>query len=837
MSGPVLVIDAYGFVFRAYHVQPSLISPNGLDVGALYGFASMLIKILGEFKSDNVLVVFDGKGKNFRHAIYSEYKATRPPIDEALRLQLPLVRMVPTVLGVQTREVEGVEADDIIASIVHQLSAKGIESTIVSSDKDLMQLVGQYTSMYDPSKSKFINENEVREKFGVLPNRVRDVLALIGDKSDNIPGVPTIGPKTASELVNHFGSLHEVLDRVEEIPQDKRRETLKTHRDLAILSWDLVGLKYDIEVDVDNIAVSPPDVMQLSNFISEYGFKSLVGRIEKLHKITIVSDLYQTSKAEVEVEAKQVLIDSKLQGVLGIILQTDIITIFSPSGFSSHIKITDNIDLLVEVFCDDSVKKITINYKELLHYFISLTDISKFKVFEDLSLMHYAASAGKREKIDNTYFLESGRTLFTLYDDLKKLLYSNKALWLYYEIDMPLCYILHDMEHIGMIVNPKTLSSLSADFSALILNLEKEIYTLSGIEFNISSPKQLAEILFDHLKLPKPKMLSKSQTYSTDAETLEWLSESGYKIADYLLKWRQLSKLKNTYTDALLRQINEKTGRVHTTFIQNATATGRLSSNEPNLQNIPTRSAEGQKIREAFVAQEDCILVAADYSQIELRILSDLANITTMQEAFKQGLDIHSITASQVFGVDIKNITAELRRKAKAINFGIIYGISAFGLAKQLAVTKDQAAQYISAYFKQYPGIEFYMESCKSFAKEHGYISNLFGRKCFIPSINDKNYSLRNFAERAAINAPIQGSASDIVKIAMIRLFRILKSKNFKAKMLLQVHDELIFEVPSGEVSELLPIIRNVMENIIPLKSKLLVDIELGSNWSLMTKE
>lgn len=834
MTEPVIIIDAYGFVFRAYHVQPALTSPSGQDVGALYGFTSMLIKVLTDFKSSKIVVVFDSGGKNFRHEMYDQYKAHRPPIDDALKQQLPLVRIPPLALGLEIREQRGVEADDVIASMASKLAAQGVETIIISSDKDLMQLIGPHISMYDPIKAKFIRAPEVLEKFGVTPDKVRDVLALIGDKSDNIPGVPSIGPKTAAELIQHFGSLHELLGRLNEIPQAKRRDVLESNIDVAKLSWDLVGLKSDLDVDVENIKRNTPNALSLSNFISEYGFKSLAHRLERYYNISIVSDLYQ-SLHKVEDKAApfdEVLSDASAHGMLAVLMQSGILTIFAPSGLSSTM--TDNLQPVIAFFKDDAVKKITLDYKKILHYFSQHTDISDFIAFEDLSLMHYTVSAGQRFKIDNAYFLESGKSLFNLYYDYKALLYQHKAMEIYYDIDLPLCHILYDMEKTGIAVDAMKLSALSHEFAILLSKLEQEIYAVAGTEFNISSPKQLAEILFERLGLPKPKMLSKSQTFSTDADTLENLSGDGYAIADYLLRYRQLSKLKSTYTDALLKEIDTSTKRIHTSFIQTATSTGRLSSHEPNLQNIPTRTEEGQKIREAFIAPDGSVLVSADYSQIELRILSDLANISTMQEAFRNGVDIHIVTASQVFDMDIASVTPELRRQAKAINFGIIYGISAFGLAKQLNIPKDKAGQYIASYFKQYPGIEGYMQHIKEFARANGYVSNLFGRKCFIPTINDKNHALKNFAERAAINAPIQGTASDIAKLAMIHVPKALHKHGLHAKMLLQVHDELIFEVPEAEVDATSSLIKNVMEDVVTLQSGLIVDIHHGKNWAVI---
>ncbi|MES2214878.1 MAG: DNA polymerase I [Pseudomonadota bacterium] len=804
-TSPTLIIDGYGFVFRAYHVQPSLTSPNGLEIGALYGFTSMLIKILGDFKPSSIVVVFDYGSKNFRHTLYPDYKANRAPLDDALKSQFPLMRLAAKALGLKVIEQEGVEADDVIATIATKLSLEKRQSIIISSDKDLMQLIGDYTSMYDPMKGKYIKEAEVIEKFGVPPSKVRDALSLMGDKSDNIPGVPSIGPKTAAELVGQFGSLHNLLSNISDIKQEKRRNLMEEHKENALLSWELVGLRHDLEVDINHLEWSGPNREEFANYITEYGFKSLALRAEKLFntKVQSVEKLMSTD---------EILADIERSGMLDL-SSCDIL----PLEFIPYLD-------------DISVKKITPCLKSSLKALSLNTGTADLKAFEDLSLMHYAYSAGN-EQPEPDYWKEDA---ITKYIEQKSQLLKNQALSLYYDIDLPLCRLLHDMECNGILVDKKILQDMSLKFATEISVLESKIYELCGCEFNIGSPKQLGEVLFDKMQLPGGKTTGKTQNYSTNVGVLEYLSESGHEVAGYLLKWRELSKLKNTYTDKLPEQINQDTGRIHTTFIQNSTSTGRLSSHNPNLQNIPIRSSYGNEIRKAFIAKNGHLLISADYSQVELRILSHIANIIPMQEAFQRHEDIHKTTASHIFSIPENEITSEHRRKAKGINFGIIYGISAFGLSNQLGISRQEATEYIANYFIKYPGIQNYMTTTKDFASKHGYVCNIFGRKSYLPTIRSTNHAMRGFAERAAINAPIQASAADIAKMAMLRVSEMIQREKFQTKILLQVHDELIFEAPMEEIELVTPLIKFTMENAACLSTNLVVDVSTGSNWGAL---
>lgn len=834
MPTPTLIIDGYGFVFRAFHVQPPLTSPAGLSVGALYGFTSMLLKLLNDFKPANAVVVFDAPGKNFRHERYSEYKAHRPPTPEELRTQLPLVRLAAETLNFNIFEQSGVEADDIIASLATQLSKAGKKSVIISSDKDLMQLISDNVTFYDPMKAKYIKKEDVFEKFGVGPNKVQDVLALIGDKSDNIPGVPSIGPKTAAELINHFGSLHDLLSRTSEIPQEKRRQAIENNKDNALLSWDLLALKEDLVIDVSKISWTLPDRHRLINFIVEYGFKSLIPRAEKLFGMDLEPAHSAKGQQSFNLENNkktndidQIILSARDSGFLAIYLSSNEFLMAAKDNLIGSILLSDpEINKLFALLKDPSIKKLTVNLKAMLKT-IDPENIA-INSFEDLSLMHYATSAGISQPPHDFWLMPGINSFFSKYEELQAKLREHRAFSLYYDIDLPLTFLLHKMEKEGILIDKNVLSSMSSDFIVEISGLEQKIFKICECEFNIGSPKQLGEVLFEKLKLPGGKISSKAKTFSTGIEVLEHLSESGYEVADYLIRWRQLTKLQNTYIDALPKQINPTTGRVHTTFIQNTTSTGRLSSQEPNLQNIPIKTIDGAKIRKAFISKPGYMLISADYSQIELRILSSLAKIDTMQEAFRKNIDIHQATAKEIFKTDV---TPDLRRKAKAINFGIIYGISAFGLAKQLTITKPEAANYIASYFAEYPGIEKYMSETKAFAHANGYVENILGRKCFLPTINDSNFMNRSFAERAAINAPIQGSASDIAKLAMIESTKALASNNINSTMLLQIHDELIFEIAEEEVANAMKIIKQAMENVLKLDIPMVVDIKAAKNW------
>ena len=859
MNVPTILIDGYGFVFRAYHVQPPLTSPAGQPVGALFGMTSMLMKLITDFRPTKCAMVFDGGGKNHRHEIYPEYKAHRPPTPEDLRSQLPLIRDLATALGFPILEKPNTEADDIIATVAMKLAAKGEKVVIVSSDKDLMQLISDNVRMYDPLKGRYIDEDAVREKFGLGADKVRDCLALIGDSADNIPGAPGIGPKGAADLIGQFGDLDGLFAGSSSIKQDKRRSIIQENEAQIRLSWDLVGLKYDVEIENNGVLQwKRPDRDALSGFLAQYGFKALINRAEKLFGMDLEESI-ASLPSQPAIRSVHDVITSTAQltdlmtlaihnGVIALCIDDDKLHLAVDSQKSYEIYLeNDNVDVqsdlfeevknkvdlgaLWKVLADDAVTKITHDVKR---FWYCVRKVEGHAI-QDLALMHYAYTAGLPQLSTSDFLSQNSISRFiSLHNIYQQELKSNKALSLYYDIDLPLVSVLYKMECAGVKIDQVKLAGMSEQFNKEIKSLEQKIHGIAGEEFNIGSPKQLGEVLFEKMQLKSGKISTKSKTYSTSAEVLEVLSEGGFEIADLVLRWREISKLKNTYTDSLPKKIDLKTGRVHTNFVQNLTSTGRLSSVEPNLQNIPIRTKEGALIRTAFVAPPGCKLISADYSQIELRILAHVADVPHLRQAFKDGEDIHITTAAQVFGVGKDQVTSDLRRKAKAINFGMIYGISAFGLAKQLGIGRKEAADIQEKYFKEYPGIRGYMEQTRVFAKEHGYVENMFGRKCMLPMINDKNFAMRGFSERAAINAPLQGANADIIKLAMIEIDKKFSELGLIAKMILQVHDELIFEVPDGEVELVRDLVRKIMQNIVALDVPLVVDVGVADNWADM---
>lgn len=915
----LFLIDGSGFIFRAFHGLPMMTRPDGTPVNAVYGFITMILKVLQEMDADHIAVVFDCSRKTFRNDIYPEYKAHRPPPPEELVPQFPLVREASQAFNLPTVEMAGFEADDLIATYARQAAALGAEVTIISSDKDLMQLVNERISMFDPLKNRTIGPQEVREKFFVGPEQVVEVQALAGDSADNVPGVPGIGVKTAAQLLEDYGSLDSLLERAGEIKQPKRREKLIEHADMARLSRRLVTLKDDVplETPLSALSVRAFDMEKVAAFLQDQNFKSLLRRLEngKLGNFTssfspakktpapakdvelryeLVTDHESLerwiSKARetgiVAVDTETNSLDSLHCDLVGISLSVApgeacyIPLLYHPTGQQGTLDFgdaedsprpkilseTDVLDRLRPLLNDPGVLKIGQNIKYDLHVLerrgISVTPIDDTMVLSyvldggthghgmdelaRLFLGHdtipYAdvCGSGKNQitfdkvPLDKAlaYAAEDADITLRLHRLLRQRLLDEHMLTVYEEMERPLIPVLTAMEREGILVDTTLLRDLSADFEGRMKELEEDIHTLAGEAFNVNSPGQLGTILFEKMALPGGKKSGKTGAWGTGADVLEDLAAQGHDLPQKILDYRQLAKLKSTYTDALISQISPRDHRVHTSFSMTTTTTGRLSSSEPNLQNIPVRTEEGRRIRRAFVAPPGKVLISADYSQIELRLVAHVARIEGLKEAFHHGVDIHAMTASQVFGIPLEGMDPMIRRRAKAINFGIIYGISAFGLARQLNIPQSEAKRYIEAYFARYPEILIYMEETKERARRFGHVTTPFGRKCFTPGILDKNAAKRNFAERAAINAPIQGGAADIIKRAMTHLPAALSAAGLSARLLLQVHDELILEASDGETEKTARVLKTVMEKAAVLDVPLVVDVGVGKNWA-----
>ena len=915
------LIDGSGYIFRAYYALPPLSrKSDGLPTGAVNGFSNMLFKLLEDAKSNDnkekpthFAVIFDSARKNFRNEIYSEYKANRSEAPEDLAPQFEYIRKSVEAFNLPSVELINYEADDLIATYTQQILEHGAKVTIVSSDKDLMQLFKKDVRIYDPMKNKFILQEDIINKFGVDSKKVIDVQSLAGDTSDNVPGVPGIGVKTAAELINKYKTLENLLDKAKEIKQNKRRETILKNKEKAILSKKLVTLKKDVPVEkqIEEFILKEVDKNKLYDFLREMEFNRLLSSAISTYgkpnlsddsldnknqkstdnKISINKKNYHLIKSESDLEKwineaeenGELAIDTETSSLdphqaelIGISLSTKIgKSCYIPIGHKSgnNLKKGNIIKKLKPLLEDESVKKIGQNIK--FDFIVLYKNGISMNSMEDTMLMSYVLDAGKnRHNMDTLseihlnhkttsykdlvgsgkkqinfseveinkameYAAEDADITYRLYKIFLESLKNEKLMNIYEIFEKPLIKILAFMEISGVKINSDFLKILSKKFESKIKILEKKIFSLSKKEFNIASTKQLGEVMYNDLKIASLKKTKKG-SYATSAVVLEDLAYKGHQLPKLVLDWRQVSKLKNTYSDSLQNHLNPNTKRVHTSFLLAATSTGRLASSDPNLQNIPIKSEDGKDIRKAFISEKGNLLVSADYNQIEMRILADLADVKQLKKAFNNNEDIHTLTASQVFNIDIKKIDQDIRRKAKAINFGIIYGISQYGLAKQIMVSNNEAEEFLNSYFKKFPEIKEYMNSTINFCRKSGYVNNIFGRRTHIKGINDKNYNIRNFQERAAINAPIQGSASEIMRLAMIRLNKKFNDlKNNKSKMLLQIHDELIFEIPKGELRKICDIINNEMISVsksdmhsfsIPLT----VDINSGDNWGIL---
>ena len=909
------LIDGSGYIFRAYYALPPLTrKSDGLPTGAVSGFCSMLFKLLEDSKSNqnkqkptHFAVIFDSARKTFRNEIYRDYKANRSEAPDDLAPQFEYIRKSVLAFNLPSVELANYEADDLIATYVDQILKKGANVTIVSSDKDLMQLFKKNVRIYDPMKNRFISDEDVQKKFGVDSSKVIDVQALAGDSSDNVPGVPGIGVKTAAELINKYGNLETLLKSANEIKQNKRRETIIENKDKALISKKLVTLKNDAPVDrsLTEFQLKEIDKDKLYKFLREMEFNRLLSSAISAYgepKLTSEKDIVKTDKKQKAIDRKKYYLITNLEEIDSWIKeaeeagevavdtetssldphQADLIGIslsskigkacYIPVGHKSKKNIDKDQTLkkLKPLLEDPSIKKIGQNIK--FDFIVLFKHGIKITSMEDTMLMSYVLDSGKnRHNMDTLseihlnhkpiafkdlvgtgkkeinfsfvdlekakdYAAEDADVTFRLYKKFNKSLKDEKMINIYETFEKPMIKILADMEIEGIKIDNDFLKTLSSKFGKKIEKIQREVYKISKKEFNIASPKQLGEILYNDLKISDLKKTKKG-SFATSASVLEDLAFKGHKFPQLVLDWRQISKLKNTYSDTLPEHINPKTKRIHTSFLLAATTTGRLASSDPNLQNIPIKSEDGKDIRKAFIAEKGLSLISADYNQIEMRILADLADVKELKKAFRNNEDIHSLTASQIFNIGINKVNEDQRRKAKAINFGIIYGISQYGLAKQINVSNQDAEEFLNAYFAKFPEIKLYMDKTIKFCRKSGYVNNIFGRKSHFININDKNYNVRNFQERAAINAPIQGSASEIMRLAMIRLDKRLKEqKNKKTKMLLQIHDELIFETSKEEVKRISKIIIEEMSSVVKSEHHsfsipLTVDLNIGDNW------
>ena len=921
----ICLVDGSTYIFRAYHALPPLTrKSDGFPVGAISGFCNMLDKLVKEEKEKkgitNLLVVFDASGKTFRNDIYPDYKANRSEAPEDLIPQFPVIRKATEAFNIPYVELIGYEADDLIASYSRAAQKENMKVTIVSSDKDLMQLVSDNVSMLDTMKNKIVQKGEVYEKFGVYPEKVIDVQSLAGDSVDNIPGVPGIGIKTAALLINEYGNLDGLFKNAESIKQKKRRENIIEFEEQAYLSKKLVTLRDDVTlpIPIQETGLKDIDANKLISFLKEMEFRTLTDKKSK--ELNIDSDTIEasnqvevfekeeTDKTEINEEisskfdlSKYQIIETKSElqewqikaeniGYVSFDTETNSLDAMNADmiGFSlctsendacyvpllhtnkgeRQLKFDQAIEILRQILEDEGIKKILHNMK----YDALVIDKYNIKIknFDDTMLMSYSlGSGGVRHKLDTLikyyfnhdaisfkeligsgkdkktfqelsieeagkYAAEDADMTLRLWKKIKSSISKNKQVKIYEIIEKPLIKVLIQMEKNGISIDINRLSKLSKTFESKLLELEKLCFNLIDEEVNLGSPKQVGEILFEKLNLPGGKRTS-TGSWSTNASTLEDLANQGHEFPKLLLEWRALSKLKTTYTDTLPTYLNDSTKRIHSSFAMATTSTGRLASSDPNLQNIPIRSEDGRMIRRAFIPNDGNVLISSDYSQIELRLIAHIANEENLIKAFHEKIDIHAATASEVFNININEMTPEIRRNAKAINFGIIYGISAFGLAKQLNISRTEASEFIKAYFNKYPSIKDYMDETKKFASENGFVKTLMGRKCLVEDINSKNAATRSFMERAAINAPIQGSAADIIKRAMIVLSKNSELIELETKMLLQVHDELIFETKKENSLKAMKIIKEEMENahnpILKIKVPLIADTSFGKNW------
>jgi DNA polymerase-1 len=896
----LFLIDGPAIFYRAYFafIRNPLINSKGENTSATFGFINSLLKIIRDENPDHIAVIFDTKQPTFRHETYPEYKSTRAKMPEELVDQLPRIRQAVDALNIPYLELDGYEADDIIGTIAKKAEKEGFEVWCVTGDKDFFQLVSDHIKIYNPkpgaAAAEKMGREEVKTKFGVYPEKVIDKLALMGDSSDNVPGVPGVGPKTADTLLEQFGSLDNILSNVDKIKAKGTREKIAAGADSARLSRELVTIKTDVPVEfsLDKLKRQPIDYEATKKLFLELEFNTLLKQVlpeeeaggigdepataakAEYKTITSLDELNElvkklSARKEIAVDTETTSLNALEAELVGIsVSDAARVGYYIPLGHlengSANLPLDDSLKLLRPLLENPKVQKFGQNIKydlEVLHRFdIDINPVSfdtmlasyvldpssRQHSLEFLALKHLdyrmqpirdLIGSGKKQKsfatvpVDKAtfYAAEDADITFRLRGVLAPLIHSQNLHQLYYDIELPLIKVLVSMEETGIRVDSDFLAELSRRMEQKLKALEKEIYSIAGVEFNINSTQQLSHILFEKLQLPTKGKTAKKTGYATDMRVLEELAQI-HDLPRLILDYRQLTKLKNTYIDALPKLINPRTGRVHTSFNQTVAATGRLSSADPNLQNIPVRTEEGRQIRKAFVPRdENYVLLVADYSQIELRVLAHYSEDKGLIEAFKKGEDIHTRTAAEVYGVDITEVTPEMRSAAKTTNFAVIYGVTAYGLSQQSELDVDQAKQFIDTYFERYPGIRRYIDKTKQFARDNGYVTTLFNRRRYIPEINDKNFNVRQFAERTAINTPIQGTAADMIKVAMLRIHK--KMDGMRSKMVLQVHDELVFDVHRDELERVKKIVRDCMEKAVKLKVPIVVDIGVGDNW------
>ncbi|BBN58446.1 DNA polymerase I [Hydrogenovibrio marinus] len=923
-KAPFILVDGSSYLFRAFHAMPPLTNSKGHATGAIFGVINMIGKLLEQYQPERIAVVFDAKGKNFRHEMYEEYKAHRPPMPDELRIQIEPIHQIIKALGIPLLVIDGVEADDVMGTLAQQATEAKMDALLSTGDKDMAQLVNEHITLINTMNDTLMTPEKVLEKFHVKPEQIIDYLALMGDSSDNIPGIPKCGPKTAAKWLEEYGTIENLINHADEI-KGKIGESLRDNLDQLKLSQQLTTIRIDCDLPVhlSDIKRHTPDVQALAELFAEYDLRNWQGQIakgqlpfskftgRKAHSATLVSEHngkhhsnpaqpatsenfeiapYETILDEstfeqwltklkeadcFAIDTETTSLDTMIAQIVGISFAYEssgkIHAAYVPlkhdyEGAPNQLDFEQALSRLKPILESEQIQKVGQNLKYDWHVFMNhgielkgiaydtmlesycLNSVATRHNMDDLALkylnhstIHFEdiAGKGKNQLTFNQIPVEQAapyaaedaditlRLHFTIWPQLKK---DEGPCRIFKDIEMPLLTVLAKTERNGVLIDKQMLADQSYEIGEKLVQLEQDAHLIAGTPFNLNSSKQLQEVLFDRLNLPVLKKTPKGQP-STAEPVLAQLADEGHELPTLILEYRSLAKLKSTYTDSLPKQINEKTGRVHTSYQQAVASTGRLSSTEPNLQNIPVRNAEGRRIRQAFIAPKGYKIVAADYSQIELRIMAHLSGDANLVTAFTEGKDIHQATAAEIFGMPLESVTSEQRRSAKAVNFGLIYGMSAFGLAKQLNIPRNLAQEYINLYFSRYPSVQTYMESTQANARENGYVETLLGRRLYLPDINAKNGQLRQYAERTAINAPMQGTAADIIKRAMIDIQKWLDTSDLNLKMLMQVHDELVFEVAEKDIEAAQPEIKRIMEAALSLDVPLIVEVGQGDNW------